>query len=1457
MPEEEKDQFGRNTATKELIKQKLALNAESAVNTPGPVLDSVMAAPAEFLDTFDYIEKHTGEQMYLTSPGDKINQNIIKAQYNEGKQNSIDQGGWSELGGFLAQSVAGEIVLGTFEGAGYLLDVAHWGDKLMGGEGDWGNWLSDYMQDGKEWLREVAPIHVDPDAAGRSTWENMLRTDGWWASNGVSIASSLSILIPVAGWARGVGLVGKGLNHASQGARLGKWGQTAAKATKTVDKVMDKFPMLSETTKLGIDGIHKATVSRLIESQMEATAVFKERYDAYLNEGLSEEEAKKSAGEAASFTYNWNWAALLTDMPQYLLMGRTGSKLKKALHSKKPGLLQNSKILNKTKGLRKIGFQMGTEGLEEAYQFIIGEEGKHIGDIHAGLIDKEDTNFGERLDRYSQDSELYTSALFGALGGGVFSALGPKATQLINKAYRKGEMNMTEKDLRINEAKDRYTKLGANMDNLNKAAELKDEEAIFTAKTNLAFELAKDATLVNNWDKARSSMMQLKNATPEEREEQGLGEEFNDFIANIDEWVKHMDVAADIVDRAKGKHTYGLAESIANRQFKKYMFEQQKPVIEGKIDEEMKNVIPTYHDLSKDGRIALEQMLEIRAKERTINNIDNIIEKSNMSAEAIADLKAEQARGKEALKQNKEALKEKLKQKDIFTEEDQLAMKAMEGGSADGVVALAAKLKLLKHQNKKNIEEITYWTSRAGLRRFKKDRADHYKAVKEKQRKEKESEKASSAAEEIINKESAEDITPASAKPKKFKDLSISAIAKDIAENKAEVEDFTETPEETAELKKLLSDHKIFNENNPSVREEEAEEDLLEVEEKDIPSFEDEGSIDALKSEEEFEDESFKSTEEPDSTIQRTPEADFAEELEDAVAHEELEVPINDSSERAWRKGDDVENPTLSSLPSQLAWLSSNNEIAEETTPEQVALSSYLEDPGNPISDLTIEFGLDVEYMKANKKDLYKKMLKSMTEGVLPSNEDVGYMPIMASIKKNGKPVEHQGIELTMNLHDPDFYFKPNGDPKNPGISEYQAKVTTIHKRGIVQQIMRNNIVSTALEFKSNGKLNVTRADDGSFAKNIIAKTLKRPISKVDFLVGNKTGNYVTADKRIRLAKLSSAEPGAIYTQVETANGNKFPLRLHVNELSKNEGTLIHAIYLDVLEKPELIGAPLSDGIKDYIKNAKDPRISELANYLNDFENLKYQELLEHLVYEGSRTAAKKEHALLHYVNTTRGGVALPNTVKFGKTKFTAEILKSEKGKQEFINWIAENKRRQIDITYLGNEDYKSYLNDNAILTTNVKTTPDGRLFVQPVISYSSSMQVKNKEENKTEEATSEQVEESSKNTTKKEQKQQNNVSNVGTPAFISKVMKQNLLDLNYSRNDIKSMKPSEAVDIVENQKVKEKVENTDEIESTDIVEESSILATIKMFQDNIKQENGDFITVNLPENDDIKENPC
>jgi hypothetical protein len=132
-----------------------------------------------------------------------------------------------------------------------------------------------------------------------------------------------------------------------------------------------------------------------------------------------------------------------------MLLGTAGRRLKSALHSKKPGFLTDSKLLKNTKTIRSIGTTMASEGFEEAYQFIVGEEGKHHGDVIAGIPGANDEDFGERMNKYYNDAELWTSAMFGALGGGVFKAAGPGASQLINKAFRKGEQNMTAQDVRL------------------------------------------------------------------------------------------------------------------------------------------------------------------------------------------------------------------------------------------------------------------------------------------------------------------------------------------------------------------------------------------------------------------------------------------------------------------------------------------------------------------------------------------------------------------------------------------------------------------------------------------------------------------------------------------------------------------------------------------------------------------------------------------------------------------------------------------------------------------------------------------------------------------------------------------------------------------------------------------------------------------------------------------------
>ena len=1300
----------------DLVQQRLKLNKSLASKLPTAraPLTSVLTDTGERKEQFDYIEKFTGNQSYLSTPDDTISKNFIQAQYNEAKKNSQDQGTLSEFGGFLAQSVVGEIIMGAGAGAGYLLDVQHWGDQLMGGEGDWGNWFSDYMEEGKSWLREAAPIHQDPDNLGRTMWQNMLHGDGWWAENGVSVASSLSILLPVAGWAKGVSLAGKGLNYASQGARVGKWGAKVAKGTRTVDKVMDIVPMIPEKGRRLIDGIHKATVSRLIESQMEATEVFKSKYEEYLETpGMSEEEAKSAAGAAAAFTYKYNWGAMLTDLPQYMLLGTAGRKLKGALNTKRVGLIKDSKLLSKTKAFRNTGITMFSEGMEEAYQYIVAEEGRRMGDIQAGLVDPEETTLGERLSGYMHEADLQTSALFGALGGGVFSAAGPKATQLINKSFRKGETRMTNADLRVREASDRFARLAHNMDMINQTSKTGDEEAIFSAKSNMAFEMAKEAVLVNNWEQARESMAQLKNATPEEKEAYEIKENFGEFVENIDEWIAHMDVAADIVERAKSKHTYGLAEQIAKRQFDKYMYDTQAPKLRTKLAEEKKNVISNINELSKDGDTAVEMQLDILGMEKTIVTLEKLIQNGKMPAKDLVILRQQAENGREYINQRKANFKE-IVDASALTEEDKLALEAVEGGTADDLIRLSAKQKLLDFQNKQNVQSLNFLTSREGRREYKKKRALDHALAKAQAQAKKDQDAVTNAMDEAATGE------PTSISKNSNKDLSIAEVAKAV-QNGADINTFAEGAELTS-LKAAVADFNSRNEQDPSIALEE-EEDDLELTSEDLITFNEdiEDEVNVLD-EETIADDEFISS----------PTEDLNAELEAAEAHDEIEIPTNDEEGSGWRITNKLQETTLSSVPGQLAWLSANNPEVEEVTDEMKALSAYLETPSSAITDLEVKFDFNRDWIRANPSERYTRMMRALSEGKMPLDSDIGFMPIQATIMENGAPVVYQGFEMKMNMHDPSFYFKKDGvTPKYKDVSEHQAQLAILHKKAIISQMLKGGEVIAKINGKSRGKLNAVPNEDGTgtWAKNYVAQTLKTPVSSLKFLVGNKQGNYITADKRPRLALKSTATPGAIYTEVSTANGSKFPLRLNIDNISVEEATVIHALYLDLLNNPSLISSTISDGILKYITESKQPRLSGISSYLPNLAEMTYQELLNHLVYEGTRTMAHKEFTLTYFVNTEKGGVKLPNAVQFGKTKLPADRLENEKGKAEFIQWLTENKRRQVDSSMLNSEEYKTYLNDSKILSTNVATTPQGNVFVQPVISYSTNMRVENVEQ--------------------------------------------------------------------------------------------------------------------------------
>ncbi len=1361
----------------------------------GTTMTSSTVGSTDLYKTFDKIKKYTGRELTHLSNQDVVAQNYGLALYKEAKQKSQDQGFFGEFAGFVAQS-AGEIALGAVDGAAQLLDVQAWGSHMMGGTADWGNWLSDYTEKGKEAIRNVAPIYEDPDNKNRTTFENMMSGDGYWAANGVSLASSLSIMLPVLGWARGLSLAGKGMKFLGASARLGKYGGKAVKAMSTVDRVMDKMPPMSETTKLIFDGVHKGLVSRNIEASMEATAVFRDRYKAYTDSGMTDEASKKAAGKAAAFSYNANWAFALTDIPQYLMMGASGRSLSKMISKSKPGWVTNSKLLSRTKGIRSLMTVGALEGGEEYGQFVVSKEGARVGDIQAGIIKEDDITFGERLAKYNEDSEAWTSALFGALGGTVFQKAGPKAEMLANKIFRKGEARITVEDVRREEEKSRFARLSSNVDVLNQASKNGNEEAIHAAKTNLAFEMAREASKANNWDKARANILQMKQATPEERAEQGLDDNFDDFIKNIDQWVDHMDYAVDLVSEANHRYTYGLADQIAKRQFDLHMYNHNLASINSKIEDEIQNVIPNYNHLSKTGRDAVDTMVHIEGKIKSIQALRKLAESKEYTPAERESFIRQANMSEEMNKDYQDRLSQILNTPGAVSHIDSLALKSIEAGAADNLITLSAKKHMLHEHNVQVTGELNTLTSREYIRNFKADREKYFREFKEKERKDKakaKSKKPEPTSSPTTSTDQATTTTDEQVSEptgdgsvfdiNNLTNAGLAEVVKGINSGMATINDYAKNQEELDKLEAALADYELMHTENPSVFKEEQEEEAF--------ADEDKGGVTETANEEDTtEVEPIPEIDDADDADINEEENDLAE-AESVADHDYIEIPGNPDDFTFYRvSDDDTLNAGLATTDNQLAWLSVNNpESKLEPTEANKALSSFLESSTNSLDGVTVDFEIDHDFISEFEKTnpgstKYSDMVRSIIDGVMPSNDVIGYMPVKAKLMKNGSQIEHDKQLLSMSLHDPDFFFNRDGSPKYPVVSESMALAVISQKTAVVDAVLNNKKISSKITFKSSGKLNQDIDEDGKVKKKDILTTLKKSLSRIEFVVGNKNGRYVNSAKQIRMAKYKSATPGAIYTKVTTANGIPVPLRLQVSNVSENEANLLHTMYVDILTNPELISGPLSEGIVEYISLSTHPEIKGLLSLFPNIDTISYGELLDSMVYQGRVTEKSDAARLVYYVNTEFKGKKIPNSLKFGMSNMTADRLDSGEGQQEFINWISNNKRRQVDLTKLADNDYKEFLISNKILSTNLLASEEGNVFVQPVIGFGDIIK-------------SEGVKE-------------------------SEVKEEVILEV-----------PKTVVDI------------------------KSVMSTINMFQTGIKTSENKEIKVNLPKEEDFEKTPC
>jgi hypothetical protein len=532
------------------------------------------------------------------------------------KQKAEEQGLAGEIGGAITQAAA-EIVGGTIEGIGYLLDFQSMTDGTFGE----GNWFSNVGTAIKDWTREVTPIHVDPETEGKfAPWSTE-----WWFSNTPSVASAVSIMIPVAGWARGVGMAGKLGAAAAKGVRALNYTARAGKAARglgglnNIDDAVragmayrNKFSKIYDqaTRSRALNAVHQGIVSRHIESNMEASGVYKEEYDKVLAETGDELKAKLAASEAAAFSYRGNSIMLLQDIPQYFLLGR-GMKATKAFNGRAQMLAAGE---SGTKGAMQSAGRyiadMASEFGEEAYQFVIGEEAMHFGDVMAGIA--EDSNFTSRFGEYISDGEFWTSGFFGAIGAGVMQGTKPVFDKIRGK---------TTEDSRIKELEERGAKFAYHNKKLRAAAEsgLPDvyEQAMLDASTDMAVTAAREENLGHYIKQLEG----LKTADAETREKMGVDETFTE---NIDRLISDAKAIETIWNKNNRRFDPSILPQVVQSKFIISKLDNDRGKLINQINED-RNSIHRYNELSADGRNVFDAKLKIKSAEKGVEHAKKIL----------------------------------------------------------------------------------------------------------------------------------------------------------------------------------------------------------------------------------------------------------------------------------------------------------------------------------------------------------------------------------------------------------------------------------------------------------------------------------------------------------------------------------------------------------------------------------------------------------------------------------------------------------------------------------------------------------------------------------------------------------------------------------------------------------------------------------------------------------------
>lgn len=411
------------------------------------VLGRTLAKGIYNLNQYD-VDKYTPYNVYV---------NPYNTEEELNKERAENQGVLEQTGRFVGQAVGSEVVLGTLRGFSDLVDAA--GQLIGVSDDDYTNPVSSQLAEWQDAIRERFEIYrTNPN-------ENFDFGDtGWWLGNAVSIASTLSLLIP----GTAVSKLGKVLGMGRLARGIGKVAGTPFGRPNTWGK-------MAET---GSEILGTAAASRVAENYIEARDTYTQVYDEakerlatmsdkdretlYENNpklrGLSDDEiAKYVSGESADDTFTNDMWLMLLDAWQLKGLKNiwkgaknmaTNRTLREANEQAAARLV--GREIQSPAGIKKFlqvpdketllnVVREGSEGFEEGWQYVQQQVG-----VDKGRAMLNDAYQSRVYTDYLQDPQMWEQAFWGWLGGVAFQGIGSAATRQWAKYVTKNKDVLTE-----------------------------------------------------------------------------------------------------------------------------------------------------------------------------------------------------------------------------------------------------------------------------------------------------------------------------------------------------------------------------------------------------------------------------------------------------------------------------------------------------------------------------------------------------------------------------------------------------------------------------------------------------------------------------------------------------------------------------------------------------------------------------------------------------------------------------------------------------------------------------------------------------------------------------------------------------------------------------------------------------------------------------------------------------